>query len=140
MQSGMTLAAADPDLAFSLELEPRAPRSARDRLASLEYGSAGLRESVLLLASEFVTRAVQWCRPTDGPGVEMRVWMRPRDVRVELLAPGKMLSLPLERQSPSYDMMLLREVADRWSIETARYPVCMWFEIDRAHTSDPFAM
>jgi hypothetical protein len=137
--AAVPLAAVDPDLAFSLELEPRAPRSARHQLANLDYGSPGLRESVLLLASEFVTRAVQWCRPTSGPGVEMRVWMRARDVRVELLAPGKMLSLPLEREYPSYDVVLLREVADRWSIETGRYPVRMWFEIDRVHPGDPFA-
>jgi hypothetical protein len=136
----MPLVAADPDLAFSVKLEPRAPSAARSHLASLDYGSAGLRESVQLLTSEFVTRAVQWCRPTSGPGVELRVWMRPRDVRVELVAPGKLLSLPLEREYPSYDLVLLREVADRWSIETARYPVCMWFEIDRLHMGDPFAM
>jgi hypothetical protein len=36
--------------------------------------------------------------------------------------------------------VLLREVADRWAIETARYPACMWFEIDRMHAGDPFAM
>ena len=136
----MPLTTTGPDLAFSLELEPRAPSAARNQLSGLEYGSTGLRESVMLLASEFVTRAVQWCRPKTGPGVEMKVWMRPRDVRVELLAPGKLLSLPLEREYPSYDVMLLREVADRWSIETARYPVCMWFEIDRVHPGDPFAM
>jgi len=136
----MQLTTVAPDLAFSLELEPRAPGAARNQLATLDYGSPGLRESVVLLASEFVTRAVQWCRPTVGPGVEMKVWMRPRDVRVELLAPGKMLSLPLEREYPSYDVVLLREVADRWAIETARYPVCMWFEIDRVHPGDPFAM
>jgi hypothetical protein len=136
----MPLVAADPDLTFSLDLEPRAPSAARSLLAALDYGSVGLRESVLLLTSEFVTRAVQWCRPSSGPGVELRVWVRSRDVRVELVAPGKMLSLPLEREYPSYDVVLLREVADRWSIETARYPVCMWFEIDRLHADDPFAM
>jgi hypothetical protein len=136
----MSVATVAPDLAFSLDLEPRAPRTARNQLAALDYGSPGLRESVVLLGSEIVTRAVQWCRPSGGPGVELRVWMRPRDVRVELLAPGKLLSLPLEREYPSYDIVLLRQVADRWSIETARYPLCMWFEIDRMHTSDPFAM
>jgi hypothetical protein len=136
----MQLTAVAPDLAFSLELEPRAPSAARSQLANLDYGSPGLRDAVVLLASEFVTRAVQWCRPTDGPGVEMKVWMRPRDVRVELLAADKLLSLPLERDYPSYDVVLLREVADRWAIETASYPVCMWFEIDRVHRGDPFAM
>jgi hypothetical protein len=132
--------AAPPDLAFELDLEPRSPSIARGHLAGLDFGSPGLRESVMLLASEFVTRAVQWCRPTDGGGVELRVWMRPRDVRVELIAPDKILSLPLEREYPSYDVVLLREVADRWAIETASYPVCMWFEIDRIHQGDPFAM
>ncbi len=127
----METATAQPDIAFSLELEAHAPTTARGQLAGLDLDSPEMEESVALLASELVTRAVQWCRPTTGPGVEMRVWVRPRDVRVELLAPGKMLSLPLQREFPSYDVVLLREVADRWSIETARYPVCMWFEIDR---------
>src|SRR5260370_9128165 len=107
----MQLATVAPNLEFSLELEARAPSAARNQLATLEYGSPGLRDSVLLLASEFVTRAVQWCRPKTVPGVEGRVWMRPRDVRVELLAPGKRLSLPLEPGDPTYDVVLLREVA-----------------------------
>jgi hypothetical protein len=124
-------ATAQPDLAFSLEQEEQAPRVARGHLAGLDLGLPGLEESVALLASELVTRAVQWCRPSSAPDLEMRVWVHSREVRVELLAPGKMLALPLKREGPSYDVVLLRELADRWSIETARYPVCMWFEIDR---------
>jgi hypothetical protein len=126
----------DPDLAISLELESGAPAEARNTLAGLDYGSGELRDSVLLLASEIVTRAVEWCRPKSPGGVELRIWMRSDDVRVELLAPGKMLSLPLKRSYPSYDRVLLRGIADRWSIETARYPLCMWFEIDRVHSSE----
>jgi hypothetical protein len=133
----VSVAAAEPDLAFSLHQEEQAPRAARGHLASLDLGLPGLEESVSLLASELVTRAVQWCRPASQPDLEMRVWVRPRDVRVELLAPGKMLSLPLKRDWPNYDVVLLRELADRWSIETARYPVCMWFEIDRPRTAAP---
>jgi hypothetical protein len=131
----VSLATVEPDLSFSLEQEEEAPRAARAQLAGLDLGLPGLEESVSLLASELVTRAVQWCRPASSPDLEMRVWVRSRDVRVELLAPGKMLSLPLKRDWPSYDVVLLRELADRWSIETARYPVCMWFEIDRPHTA-----
>jgi hypothetical protein len=133
----MPLAIAEPDLSFSLDLEAQAPSAARGRLASLDLGAPVLEESVMLLASELVARAVQWCRPASGPGVELRVWVRSRDVRVELLAPGKMLSLPLKREWPSYDMVLLRKLADRFSIDTARYPVRMWFEIDRPRAESP---
>src|SRR5260370_36509402 len=122
----MQLATVAPNLEFSLELEARAPSAARNQLATLEYGSPGLRESVLLLASEFVTRAVQWCRPKTGPGAERRVWMRPRDVPVELLAPGKLLSLPLEGAYPSYHAALARGLADRRALAPAGYTGATW--------------
>ena len=122
---------AGPDLAISLDLDPSAPRAARYHVAQVDALSPDLRDAVVLLTSELVTRAVQQCRPASGEGVELRVWMRAHVVRVELRAPGKLLSLPLERDGPNYDVLLLRQVADRWSIETAQYPACMWFEIAR---------
>jgi hypothetical protein len=122
---------AAPGLAISLDLDPSAPRAARYHLARFDPLSPDLRDAVMLLTSELVTRAVQQCRPASGEGVELRVWMRARAVRVELRAPGKLLCLPLKRDGPNYDVLLLRHVADRWSIETAQYPACMWFEIDR---------
>jgi len=130
--------AAPPDLFLLLDLEPRAPRAARDRVARLTPLSADVLDRVTLLTSELVTRAVQQCRPTSGNGIELRAWMRPHAVRVELRAPGKLLSLPLTRDWPDYDVLLLRQVADRWSIDTAHYPASMWFEIDRRRRrSDP---
>ncbi len=121
-----------PDAAISLDLDRAAPRVARDHVTQVGEGlSPGLREAVELLTSELVTRAVQQCRPPSGPGVELRVWMGADVVRVEVRAPGKLLSLPLKRVGPDYDVVLLRQVADRWSIETAQYPACMWFEINR---------
>ena len=121
-----------PDVAISLDLHRDAPRAARDHLAQVGDGlSPDLRDAVQLLTSELVTRAVQQCRPPSGPGVELRVWMGADVVRVELRAPGKLLSLPLKREWPNYDVVLLRQLADRWSIETAQYPACMWFEINR---------
>jgi hypothetical protein len=127
----MTQTLIAPDLDVSLSLDHDAPRAARHYVAHLDRPSPDLRDSLMLLTSELVTRAVQWCRPSAGGGVELRVWMGPPILRVELRAPGKILSLPMERDWPSYDVMLLRQVADRWSIETAQYPACMWFEIDR---------
>ena len=64
----------------------------------------------------------------------------PHDVvRVALRAPRELLRLPLDdRDGPDYDVMLLGQVADRWSIDTDQKPACMWFEIDRhAPQADP---
>jgi hypothetical protein len=121
-----------PDVAISLGLDRSAPRAARDHVAQVGHDlPPGLRAALGLLTSELVTRAVQQCRPRSGPGVELRVWLGADVVRVEVRAPGKLLSLPLKREGPNYDVVLLRQVADRWSIETAQYPACMWFEINR---------
>jgi hypothetical protein len=127
----MTTDPTGPDLVVSLDLDARAPRAAREHVAQAECLSGDVQDAVMLLTSELVTRAVQQCRPTSGGGVELRVSTRADVVRVELRAPGKMLALPLQREGPSYDVLLLGKVADRWSIETAQYPACMWFEISR---------
>jgi deazaflavin-dependent oxidoreductase (nitroreductase family) len=128
---------AGPDLSISLDLDPYAPRAARHHLAQVDGLSPDVRDAAVLLTSELMTRAVKQCRPASGEGVELRVWMRAHVVRVELRAPGKLLSLPLKRDAPDYDVLLLRHVADRWSIETAQYPACMWFEIGRHRAQDP---
>ena len=101
----------------------------------LDSPAPDLRDALVLLTSELVTRAVQQRQPGSGYGIELSIWMAPELVRVELRTPG-ILSLPMQRSGPSYDLMLLRQVADRWSIETAQYPACMWFEIDRHRALD----
>lgn len=84
----------------------------------------------MLLTSELVTRAVKHCQ-SDTEEVELRVWMPSDVVRVELWAARELLCLPLDDpQAEHYDVMLLGQVADRWSIDTGKHPACMWFEID----------
>jgi hypothetical protein len=122
---------ADPDLEVSLRLDTHAPRAARYHVARVDRPSPDLRDAVVLLTSELVTRAAQQCR-SGSEVVKLRVWMPSDVVRVELRARRELLCLPLdERRVPDYDVMLLGQVADRWAIDIAEHPACMWFEIDR---------
>jgi hypothetical protein len=38
---------------------------------------------------------------------------------------------PAEHEGPHYDLLLIDQVADRWSIEPTEALACAWFEIDR---------
>lgn len=126
----MPIEPADPDLTVSLRLDAHAPRAARYYVAQVDRPAPDLRDAVVLLTSELLTRAVQRCQ-SDAEEVELRVWMPDDIVRVELQAPRELLCWPLEDREPQYDVMLLGQVADRWSIDTDEEPACMWFEIDR---------
>jgi hypothetical protein len=127
----MPIPPVDPDLEAVLRLDAHAPRAARYHVAQVDRPAPDLRDAVVLLTSELVTRAVQQSR-SGSEVVELRVWMPHDVVRVELRAPRKLLCLPLEdRYSPDYDVMLLGQIADRWAIDTDQRPACMWFEIDR---------
>jgi hypothetical protein len=128
----------EPDFETSLRLDSHAPRAARYHVAQVDHPAPDLRDAVVLLTSELITRAVAQCNA--GPEeVELRVWMPHDVVRVELRAPPELLRLPLEdRVGPEYDVMLLGQVADRWAIDTDQTLACMWFEIDRhAPEADP---
>lgn len=127
----MTIASIDPDFRAVLRLDAHAPRAARYYVAQVDRPAPDLRDAVVLLTSELVTRAVQQCQ-SDTEEVELRVWMPNDVVRVELRAPRELLCLPLDDSGEAqYDVMLLGQVADRWSIDTDQRPACMWFEIDR---------
>jgi hypothetical protein len=126
------LESVEPDFETSLRLDSRAPRAARYHVAQVDHPAPDLRDAVVLLTSELVTRAVAQCE--SGPEeVELRVWMPSDVVRVELRARRELLGLPPldELNGPDYDVMLLGQVADRWSIDTDQQPACVWFEIDR---------
>src|SRR5437764_14428391 len=120
-----------PDLALSLPLDPYTPRAARYHIAQVDRPSPDLRDAVVLLTSELVTRAVQLCDSKKAT-IELRAWM-PRDVvRVELQAPGELLGAsPARAGERDYSMLLLDQLADRWSLEPTDGLACMWFEIDR---------
>jgi len=130
-----------PDFETSLRLDSRAPRAARYHVAQVDRLGPDLRNAVVLLTSELVTRAVAQCA-AGREEVELCVWMPHDVVRVELRGPRELIRLPLEdRNGPDYDIMLLGQVADRWSIDTDQNAACVWFEIDRhaARVVDPKA-
>lgn len=119
-----------PDLQACLRLDVYAPRAARHQVAQVDRPAPDLRDAIVLLTSEMVTRAVEQCH-SDTDEVELRAWMPHDVVRVELRAPPELLRRPEEADWPSYDVVLLGQVADRWSIDTDQDVACMWFEIDR---------
>jgi hypothetical protein len=108
----MSIGSACPDLAISLRLDPYAPRAARYHVAQVDRPSPDLRDAVVLLTSELVTRAVQRSEQASDAEVELRVWMP-------------------ETDALDYGVLLLDQIADRWSIDGAGDLACMWFEIDR---------
>jgi hypothetical protein len=122
-----------PSFAISFDLDPGAPRSARNYVADVIRADASqeLREAVKLLTSDLVTRVVQQRRPAFPEAVVLRVWTSADLLRVELQGPRELLLLPPEPSGPHFDMILLDQIADRWSVDTGRDIGCVWFEIDR---------
>jgi hypothetical protein len=127
-----------PDLEVSLQLDPHAPRAARYHVGQVDRPSPDLRDAVILLTSELVTRAAQYSRPGCDEAVQLRVWMPAAVVRVELQAARELLLPPAEHEGPRYGLLLVDQVADRWSIEPTEALACAWFEIDRQrHEVEP---
>jgi hypothetical protein len=126
----MSIGSAGPDLAIELRLDPYAPRAARYHVAQVDRPSPDLRDAVVLLTSELVTRAVQRSEQAADAEVELRVWMPADVVRVELQASSRLLPAPAP-DALDYGLLLLDQIADRWSTDGAGDLACMWFEIDR---------
>jgi hypothetical protein len=120
-----------PDAVISLHPDRYAPRAARYFVATVDRPSPDLRDVVVLLTSELVTRTVLLCEDRGHELVELRIWM-PRDfVRVELHAPRELVFWPPQPEQPQHDLLLIDDLADRWSIDADSENACMWFEIDR---------
>jgi hypothetical protein len=126
----MPIDANHPDFAIRLYLHPDAAHLARCCAAHVDEPSGTLRDDVMLLTSEVVTRAIRRSRRPSEETVELRVWMPHDVVRVELRAHDARL-LATESHDPDYERQLLDEIADRWSIESRPDLACFWFEIDR---------
>jgi hypothetical protein len=120
-----------PDLEVSLQLDEFAPRAARYYVTHVDSPSPDLRDAVALLTSELVSRAVQNWESAAADSLELRAWMPADVVRVELRAPQGLVEIPNASNGTEYDLVLLDQVADRWSIGTSEPSACMWFEIDR---------
>jgi len=134
----MPVATGQPDLQTSLPLGPYAPRDARHQVAELDSPSPDLRDAIVLLTSELVTRAVWRCESLPGKDTaELRAWMPEDVVRVELRGPAGVDIAPRPDGESDFDLMLLSQLADRWSGELAPACGCVWFEIDRATERAP---
>jgi hypothetical protein len=123
----MGLDPAHPDLAITLRLDSHAPRAARHHVAQVDRPSPDLRDAVVLLSSELVTHAVE---RSPGATIELRAWMPPDVVRIELHGSPDVVD-PLPGEQRTYSSLLLDQLADRWSVETSGATPRLWFEIDR---------
>jgi anti-sigma B factor antagonist len=129
--TGKPLDLSAPEFETSLVLHPGAARSARNYVGDLfADASRSVREAVMLLTSELVTRAVRQRPPGLTEPAELRVWLRGELARVELRTGSELLVVPPEPSGPHYDHILLDQIADRWSIDTGSDFGCTWFEID----------
>ncbi|MGH2863825.1 MAG: hypothetical protein ACRDJX_01090 [Solirubrobacteraceae bacterium] len=123
----------------------RAPRAARYCVATIEPPPARLRESVVLLTSELVSRAVR-LRPSDSHDlVELRVWVREHVARVELRAARELLCAPFELSGTPEeglliaDLRLVESLSDRWSIDADERSASIWFEVDAREDASSLA-
>ena len=114
----MSIGRDGPELAISLPLDPYAPRAARYHVAQVDRPSPDLRDAVVLLTSEIVTRAVEQSEQASDAAIELRAWMPADVVRVELRAPRELLPAPAT-DGLDYGLLLLDRIADRWSIDGA---------------------
>jgi anti-sigma B factor antagonist len=124
-----------PDLEVTLALDAAAPRSARNYVRDLlrDEPSREVRERALLLTSEVVTSVVP--TPADQAAVcDLRVWLRQDLVQVEVAAPSELLPTPPPEET-RYDLILLEELADRWTIDQTDPVATICFELRRPRPS-----
>jgi hypothetical protein len=122
-----------PDAVISMRPDLYAPRAARYFVGTVDRPSPDLRDVVVLLTSELVTRAVLLCPSDRDEFVELRIWMPAEVVRVELRAARELIYAPPEPASPHDGLLLMDDLADRWSVDVQGEQACIWFEIDRRH-------
>ena len=119
-----------PDLAISLYPDLCAPRAARYCVGTIEPPPPQLRDNVVLLTSELVSRAVRLHAPSSQELFELRIWMGGDVARVELRAPRELVCATPAPESPQDDLRLIDIFADRWSIDADGQDACIWFELD----------
>jgi hypothetical protein len=125
----MTFELAHPDLEISMFPDRCAPRAARYCVGTIERPAPELRESVVLLTSELVSRAVRLRQSTSHELIELRVWMRSDGARVELRGTPELVCAKHQSNVHEEDLMLFDALADRWSIDADERVAAIWFEI-----------
>ena len=123
----------EPDLELELPLDKHAPSEARHAVGRVDRPSPDLKDAVMLLTSELITRALRNRCGGENPTVRLRVWMPAEIVRVEVWCEPELLHEhpEVDDEYPEYDLMLLELTTDRWSIDRREDQICAWFEIDR---------
>jgi hypothetical protein len=119
-----------PDLTISMCPDRCAPRAARYCVGTIERPAAAIRESVVLLTSELVSRAVRLRQTGSHELFELRVWIGDAGARVELEAARELVCGPSQLSDPLDDLLLVDAFADRWAIDADVHSACIWFEID----------
>jgi hypothetical protein len=119
-----------PDLVISMYPDICAPRAARYCVGTIERPPRELRDSIVLLTSEVVSRAVRLHRPASRELIELRVWTGDGHTRVELRGAYDLICDASEPEGPQDDLTLMSLLADRWSIDRDECRACIWFEID----------
>jgi anti-sigma regulatory factor (Ser/Thr protein kinase) len=116
--------------------------SARAALVDLADAlPSGVLEDVRLLVSELVTNSIRHAGIEEGGGVELRVLVSQRVLRVEVVDGGR--GFEPASPGPSADMgsgwglYLVDRIADRWGTRPTDPGTCVWFEIDLAPPVDP---
>jgi hypothetical protein len=126
----MAFELASPDLAISMFPDRCAPRAARYCVGTIERPAPELRDSVVLLTSELVSRSVRLRRSKSHELIELRVWIQSDGARVELRAAHELVCANPESDVHEDDLLLFDVLADRWSIDADERGASMWFEID----------
>src|SRR5947209_20316382 len=106
----MTEELVGPNLAISLRLDEYAPRAARYYVAQVDRPSPDLRDAVVLLTSELVSRAVEHGGSRSRGTVELLAWMPADVVRVEVRAPRAGLDPPEAPEWTQDDLLLQDQV------------------------------
>jgi len=122
-------------VSFSLPGGTGAASIARRSVTSIEAGlPLGVRHRVALMLSELVANAVQHGGAGPGEVVEVRVRSSPRQVRVEVIDPGRRRAEPPRRiQHPDggYGLVLIEHMASNWGRQaTTDGGSLAWFELD----------
>jgi hypothetical protein len=130
MTNGVAVERTPADLTVSLPLDADAPRAARHHVARVDSPSPDLRDAVVLLTSELISQAVYRCH-FAGVTFDLRAWMPPDVVRVEISLPKTFLDLGWSDYESDLGTLVLRNLADRLWVGSQEHLARMWFEIDR---------
>jgi hypothetical protein len=130
MSTGISVQQSPADLVVSLPLDADAPRAARHHIALVDHPSPDLRDVIVLLTSELISQAVNRCR-FAGVSFDLRAWMPPDLVRVEIRLPKTFLDLGWADYEQDLSTIVIRTAADRLWVGSEGDLARKWFEIDR---------